>query len=1138
MNKRFLKLFERVMSELLAMQRNKFASMADELERLREAAEELLDKMLAEKSRREHLERHVKELQDRNDQLAAMLKIKDSEITSLQDQIETLEREAREHMAYLEELRSEREKWEKEREELERRLKAEEAASIEAMLKEAREQMQREFDLLLEREREKFAKLKEQLDEMTKLYRAAQAKLEKKIHILKVEKAQQTEVDENGLWDKQDGWTMPISATRVIRSRWRAALDFARCPSCRGSGKFVASVAGLLRRMARGQIEDNFTTKSKPKEDKQKVVWNGSRYIVKKKKKATITWTIPDELVQFLVNLPRTIQAKRHHSMPWVLKRVWKLMQLKSKADAEDSMLGYTLQPFSEFLIEAHLERSKLRTGAELNIYMLLVSLKEVYKQHPLLHSFARFLALLEDPNEQGASGSQESSTSVDGGDGSIRKSKVDETQEAAKNHFAVHNSPLALNVLSVYLFARDCLLHETYDGRYAAAIENVKTSNTNPKMREKFKKMNKEEKLKYIDNCLHKAEKEIVDGWWLTEEAVMMKMTNQESNDDIPLQLKHDHADQFVEEHQMKKMTCDEESAPTAPSTSSIDLRAPNPISYLNVDTTNVGASSTLPAISDWGIKIPTHVCVADSSNGRDSYHFWIPMDRAVQVLVSMLSFMSEEESVEVLRVVEKDACFLTSTGKLVPPDANHSVVRLAMRQFIKIYSGFREGIFCHRCSHTLSNKIINQCHFSLLHLFEYNEGKTSFELSTEDRNVLMGGTKDADFIIMVNMDKVLNLLIEVVRTRISFVEESLAKIYTEGDDNGDGVLSFQEFLGIVTKVAPHYPRRRVLKMFREALQIGDGDSIDKNAFVTVCKRHDLVQLVDLVSLRNGALASLQPLNVADETLTNSPKGKSPTRKEQNDSDKRLRKSSNSWPIREKKGLVSMVRKNQALKTMVGIDASGAGVEVHQLEETPAPSRVDSMMQAIAEQNLANSSFDSSVQSKALGDEGVSFAGGLRAAIGVARLAKSKSSQLFAGEPQQAEALGQQNILERSQTMNALLPSSSSGNISCVEGNHREVTSLNDDISGDEVSESNEKVSTMQQRNKNSSEKSFSASLFLEHMTHTRMEMQQQRSKGEVLSAKGLMSTFDDEFGKSRVLVSGKTPSSIMAAARNILNR
>ena len=171
----------------------------------------------------------------------------------------------------------------------------------------------------------------------------------------------------------------------------------------------------------------------------------------------------------------------------------------------------------------------------------------------------------------------------------------------------------------------------------------------------------------------------------------------------------------------------------------------------------------------------------------------------------------------------------FLTTNGKFVPPEAMHSAVRFAMRQFMKIYSGFREG-------------------------------QTDFELSSEDKFTLMGieGSKDADLTIMVNLDKVLCILVQVVQTRISYVEESLANAFTEGDENGDGVLSFQEFLTIVTKVAPRYPRRRILKMFREALQIGDGDSIDRQAFVTVCKRHDLIQLVDLVKLAEGPLKSL----------------------------------------------------------------------------------------------------------------------------------------------------------------------------------------------------------------------------------------------------------------------------------------
>ena len=51
---------------------------------------------------------------------------------------------------------------------------------------------------------------------------------------------------------------------------------------------------------------------------------------------------------------------------------------------------------------------------------------------------------------------------------------------------------------------------------------------------------------------------------------------------------------------------------------------------------------------------------------------------------------------------------------------------------------------------------------------------------------------------------------------------------------------------MAIVSQIAPHFPKRRILKMFREALMRGsDDDRIDKKSFVHVCKQHGLAQLV-----------------------------------------------------------------------------------------------------------------------------------------------------------------------------------------------------------------------------------------------------------------------------------------------------
>ena len=87
----------------------------------------------------------------------------------------------------------------------------------------------------------------------------------------------QTEVDDHGIWDKQDGWTLPISGTVLARQQWRRAIMFAKCPSCRGIGQFVGVTAKLLKMMLRGQSV-------------------AAQHDVDLKRRAA-KWSVPDELV-------------------------------------------------------------------------------------------------------------------------------------------------------------------------------------------------------------------------------------------------------------------------------------------------------------------------------------------------------------------------------------------------------------------------------------------------------------------------------------------------------------------------------------------------------------------------------------------------------------------------------------------------------------------------------------------------------------------------------------------------------------------------------------------------------------------------------------------------------------------------
>lgn len=44
----------------------------------------------------------------------------------------------------------------------------------------------------------------------------------------------QTVATDDGLWDKADGWILPISKNAVARNQWRRAMNFAHCKSCKG----------------------------------------------------------------------------------------------------------------------------------------------------------------------------------------------------------------------------------------------------------------------------------------------------------------------------------------------------------------------------------------------------------------------------------------------------------------------------------------------------------------------------------------------------------------------------------------------------------------------------------------------------------------------------------------------------------------------------------------------------------------------------------------------------------------------------------------------------------------------------------------------------------------------------------------
>ena len=169
-NKRYLYLFEEVMSELLSMQRNKFNVMADELEKMRSAAEELLDQLLQLKDENALLEVQLKEITEQNENLLSLNRARELEINMLHQRVSDLEKIEKDYIDSLEQLRRDRERETLERAALEERLRIGDQMMIDRMLNELREQMLREQEMILDVEKRKYIKLQNEYEQLQAKY--------------------------------------------------------------------------------------------------------------------------------------------------------------------------------------------------------------------------------------------------------------------------------------------------------------------------------------------------------------------------------------------------------------------------------------------------------------------------------------------------------------------------------------------------------------------------------------------------------------------------------------------------------------------------------------------------------------------------------------------------------------------------------------------------------------------------------------------------------------------------------------------------------------------------------------------------------------------------------------------------------
>lgn len=305
----------------------------------------------------------------------------------------------------------------------------------------------------------------------------------------RAESGTQTAATNEGLWDAQNGWVLPISTTALARSRWRKCINFARCPACKGNSRYLAQAAVLFKKATLGVAPVGLVEETKAS------LVEGS----------TMKWVLPDNLIAFLSNLPPAVQAWNPRSFVWTVKMSIIFLEHKSQMDEEDEKLGFRLQGFGDFVVETFLRNSGSRSQAELELFHFLCSLREHHQHSILLHLVARALhcshALskeemdyLEDLESRGEAAlsrkrqaqlkelkARERVKTIQAKEELMEKEKE---AEEVKYHnplyerdFIIREDVLPKEVLSALLFARKALLAEPYQGVYRHAIQSIKES-------------------------------------------------------------------------------------------------------------------------------------------------------------------------------------------------------------------------------------------------------------------------------------------------------------------------------------------------------------------------------------------------------------------------------------------------------------------------------------------------------------------------------------------------------------------------------------------------------------------------------------------------------------------------------------
>lgn len=598
-------------------------------------------------------------------------------------------------------------------------------------------------------------------------------------------------------------------------------------------------------------------------------------------------WTYPPELINFLSNLPQSIQALNPLSKKWVIENCYLLFHYKILIDYEDSFLqneiyktpsasnfGSSSNNLLDFIIEIYLRSYESRRDAEVRLYVFIKSLKEYYISNPLLVLFTKSLQIMnrykfvskkdrkKENDKKQIKG--QSSTSSNHSHPNPESNSVP-TKETI---FNIYEDPISKEMLSIVLFVRQLLLFPKYNGVYKKQIEEAHAS---------------------------RAQSSIFNQFQQDLYVISKKLFSFYSIRKIPINTQNgDHSDQDFEIHDK----------------------------YNN--------------------KLLSPHVILDFKNNIQ--HFYLPLDRCIRILKPFLIGIPYEERLSIYRFIETKTRIMNPDGSISIPEGMLIFIRSTMRLFIysnnfnavdissweiirdtyshnmsqyqEEYRGeYRgeeyesEGTTASGYKEYLKQMKVSPGEIDFFDKVKDEEeeiNKKNFERDEEDndlsgnedlqedifkkRNNDINKEKEKDILgnpsqsvvfnseagsrirlsedvykytLVCNLDFILLIISEILQKKSLDIEKNLIKIFEDGDVNGDNVLSFYEFQSIIHKIVPNYSTRKIMSMFRQALLSNTNENsncINANQFVNICKDYSLFQLWDLNELKLNYYKDILP--------------------------------------------------------------------------------------------------------------------------------------------------------------------------------------------------------------------------------------------------------------------------------------